>query len=142
MPQVRRPLLVLALLGVLLAGGYAVRALHPAGPPGGSASAPGTSAPAAGLPHVPLASLPAEAADTYREIRAGGPYQYARDGIVFANRGGQLPAEQAGYYHEYTVPTPGESDRGARRLITGRGGEVYYTGDHYASFVVVDVGAG
>jgi guanyl-specific ribonuclease Sa len=138
MPQVRRPLLVLVLLGALLAGGYAVRALHRAGPPGGSAS----SGTAAGLPHVPLASLPAEAAETYREIRAGGPYRYARDGIVFDNRGGPLPAEPRGYYREYTVPTPGESDRGARRLIAGQGGEVYYTGDHYASFVVVDVGGG
>jgi guanyl-specific ribonuclease Sa len=128
MPKTRRPLLVLVLLGVLLAGGYGVRALHPGG--GGA------------LRHVALASLPAEAAQTYREIRAGGPYPYSRDGVVFDNREGALPGEPVGYYREYTVPTPGESDRSARRLIAGRDGELYYTGDHYASFVIVDVGPG
>ncbi len=143
MPKVRRPLLVLVLLGLLLAGGYALRAVHPYSPRGG----PATSAPAPGVPgapdtsglrHVPLGSLPPKAAETWREIQAGGPYRYSRDGIVFDNRSTQLPTEPRGYYHEYTVPTPGESDRGARRLITGRDGELYYTGDHYATFVVVD----
>lgn len=57
---------------------------------------------------------------------------------MFGNREGILPRKPSGYYHEYTVPTPGSPDRGARRLVTGEGGEVYYTADHYASFVVVD----
>ena len=35
---------------------------------------------------------------------------------------------------EYTVRTPGESDRGARRIVAGRDGTMYYTSDHYDSF--------
>lgn len=92
-----------------------------------------------GLPARALSSLPPEAAQTYRLIESGGPFPYDRDGIVFQNREGILPAKGSGYYHEYTVPTPGSDDRGARRIVTGSGDEVYYTGDHYASFVVVDV---
>jgi ribonuclease T1 len=140
MPQVRRPLLVLVLLGVLLAGGYAVQALRsdpaaPGGPVPTAGATPGSS-----LRHVTLGSLPTQAAQVYRSIQSGGPYRYDRDGIVFENRGTPLPKRSGGYYHEYTVPTPGESDRGARRLITGRGGELFYTADHYASFVQVDPG--
>lgn len=92
-----------------------------------------------GLPVRALSSLPPEAAQTYRLIESGGPFPYDRDGIVFQNREGILPAKGSGYYHEYTVPTPGSDDRGTRRIVTGSSDEVYYTGDHYASFVVVDV---
>jgi len=88
----------------------------------------------ANLPVVALASLPAEAQDTVALIDAGGPFPYDRDGIVFENRERQLPSEPTGYYHEYTVPTPGSSDRGARRIITGRASEMYWTDDHYQSF--------
>lgn len=80
------------------------------------------------------AGLPAEAITTIGLIERGGPFPYARDGIVFMNREGLLPQHPRGYWHEYTVPTPGESDRGARRIIHGAGGELYYSGDHYASF--------
>jgi ribonuclease T1 len=45
-----------------------------------------------------------------------------------------LPAKQLGYYREYTVVTPGSPDRGARRIVAGAGGEIYYTDDHYDSF--------
>ncbi|MEJ8279323.1 ribonuclease domain-containing protein [Pseudonocardia spirodelae] len=92
-----------------------------------------------GLPVRALSSLPDEATDTYRLIRSGGPYPYSQDGTTFQNREGILPAKSSGYYEEYTVETPGSSTRGARRIVTGSGGEYYYTGDHYASFVVVDV---
>jgi ribonuclease T1 len=67
-------------------------------------------------------------------IDAGGPFPNDQDGTVFSNREGLLPQQPQGYYHEYTVPTPGSADRGARRLVTGEGGEVYYTSDHYRSF--------
>ena len=78
-------------------------------------------------------------ADTWKLIEKGGPYPYPRnDDVVFENREKRLPRKQSGYYHEYTVKTPGSADRGARRLITGQAHELYYTGDHYASFVVVD----
>jgi len=86
------------------------------------------------LPRVALTDLPPEAAQTLDLIRAGGPFPYDRDGVVFENREGLLPDESSGYYHEYTVPTPGASDRGARRIIVGSGGELYWTDDHYRSF--------
>ena len=86
------------------------------------------------LPRVSLAQLPPEAAHTVALIRAGGPFPYDRDGVVFENREGLLPAERSGYYHEYTVPTPGASDRGARRIIEGSAGELYWTDDHYRTF--------
>ena len=91
---------------------------------------------------VALSSLPAEATDTYHLIQQGGPYPYDQDGTVFQNRESLLPACSSGYYHEYTVVTPGSGDRGARRIVTGEGGEYFYTGDHYASFQLIDVNAG
>ncbi len=78
--------------------------------------------------------LPVEAQATLRLIAARGPFPYRQDGATFQNREGLLPRQPGGYYKEYTVETPGSPDRGARRLIVGRGNEVYYTADHYASF--------
>ena len=93
-----------------------------------------------GLSERPLSELPAEAADTWRLIEGGGPFPYPDDdGSVFRNREKLLPAEDPDYYHEYTVTTRGSRDRGERRLVTGAEDEVYYTGDHYESFVRVDV---
>jgi ribonuclease T1 len=86
---------------------------------------------------VDSARLPAEARTTLALIDKGGPFPYARDGIVFGNFEGMLPKHQRGYYHEYTVKTPGAHDRGARRIVTGQGGEIYYTDDHYKSFRAV-----
>jgi ribonuclease T1 len=86
------------------------------------------------VPTVRLADLPPQAQQTVARIAAGGPFPYSQDGIVFSNIEGLLPAQSTGYYHEYTVVTPGSPDRGARRIIAGRGGEEYYTDDHYASF--------
>lgn len=87
-----------------------------------------------------LSELPAEATDTWRLVEQGGPFPYPRDdGKVFGNREGLLPDQDTGYYHEYTVETRGSDDRGARRLVTGDTDEVYYTDDHYESFVRVDV---
>jgi ribonuclease T1 len=68
-------------------------------------------------------------------IRAGGPFPYAKDGSEFHNREGRLPQKGPGYYREYTVETAGSPDRGARRIVAGRDGELYYTRDHYRSFV-------
>jgi len=62
---------------------------------------------------------------------------HRQDGQVFQNRERRLPRQPSGYYHEYTVETPGSDDRGARRIITGAAGEIFYTDDHYASFVQV-----
>ena len=81
-----------------------------------------------------LAELPPEARATVRLIREGGPFPFDRDGVVFGNRERLLPVRSRGYYHEYTVVTPGVRQRGARRIIAGREGELYYTDDHYRSF--------
>jgi ribonuclease T1 len=90
--------------------------------------------PASGLATVAVGELPPEARDTIRLVRAGGPFAHAQDGATFQNREGILPAMDNTYYREYTVETPGSADRGARRIVAGRKGEMYYTDDHYASF--------
>jgi ribonuclease T1 len=84
--------------------------------------------------HIPAAQLPREAQDVLKRIRAGGPFAYKQDGVVFGNRERLLPRRERGYYHEYTVPTPGARDRGARRIVTGAPDEFWYTDDHYRSF--------
>ena len=87
---------------------------------------------------VAVAALPAEARVTLDRIHVGGPFPYSRDGVVFNNREHILPARPRGYYHEYTVPTPGVKTRGARRIVCGgpkREPEAcFYTGDHYRTF--------
>jgi ribonuclease T1 len=83
---------------------------------------------------VPVEALPSEARETLALIRDGGPFPYAKDGSVFGNRERLLPPRQRGFYREYTVPTPGSRDRGARRIIAGGGQEFYWTADHYRSF--------
>jgi ribonuclease T1 len=91
---------------------------------------------------VALEELPKQAQQTLTLIRQGGPFPYRKDGTVFGNRERLLPRQPRGYYREYTVPTPGSRDRGARRIVAGKGttgdpassGEYYYTDDHYRSF--------
>ena len=89
---------------------------------------------ASSLASIAVAELPPEGRDTLKLIKQGGPFPYDRDGIVFGNFEGILPKQVRGYYHEYTVPTPGARTRGARRIISGKPGEYYYTADHYQSF--------
>ena len=83
---------------------------------------------------ISAAELPKEARETLALIRAGGPFPYPQDGKTFQNREKLLPQRERGYYREYTVKTPGARDRGARRIVSGKGGEFYYTADHYRSF--------
>ena len=83
---------------------------------------------------IAVAQLPLEARQTLHLIDQGGPFPYSRDGIVFGNREGRQPRKPYGYYHEYTVPTPGSHDRGARRIVAGKTAERYYTDNHYQSF--------
>lgn len=89
-------------------------------------------------PVVHRDQLDREVLQTLRRIRSGGPFPYAKDGIVFGNYEHRLPRKPRGYYREYTVPTPGSRNRGARRIVCGgapRSPDVcYYTHDHYASF--------
>ncbi len=84
--------------------------------------------------YIALAELPAEARDTLRLIRRQRPFPYPRDGAVFGNYELHLPRRPRGYYHEYTVRTPGTHSRGARRIVCGPLPECYYSGDHYRTF--------
>ena len=95
---------------------------------------PGSLDPQTGLTWVSLGSLPPEAADTVDLIGSEGPFPYDQDGATFENREGILPDRPAGTYAEYTVITPGSPDRGARRIVAGAPGELFWTADHYDSF--------
>ena len=90
---------------------------------------------------VPVAGLPGEARRTLAQVRRGPPYAYAKDGVAFGNHERLLPRQPRGYYREFTVKTPGSRNRGAQRLIIGgepaTSHEIYYTADHYASFIRV-----
>jgi ribonuclease T1 len=83
---------------------------------------------------VSVADLPAQARAMLLAIKQGGPFAYDRDGVVFGNFERALPKQARGYYREYTVKTPGVRSRGARRIISGSGGEYYYTDEHYQTF--------
>jgi ribonuclease T1 len=126
--RLRRPQIALIALVAALAIGYAINALssddHHTGLRDGT---------------VALSTLPSQARQTMALIQAHGPFPYRQDGEVFTNAEHHLPSEPRGYYHEYTVDTPHSRDRGTRRIITGKNGEVYYTSDHYDSFRRVDV---
>ncbi|MDG4863683.1 ribonuclease domain-containing protein [Streptomyces sp. T-3] len=99
-----------------------------------AANAPGW---AKGMATVAQDELPPEAREMLRLIDAGGPFRYDKDGATFGNYERVLPRQKRGYYREYTVRTPRERDRGARRIVTGKGGEFYYTDDHYETFKAV-----
>ena len=83
---------------------------------------------------IALAALPREARQTLDSIKRGGPFPYERDGVAFGNYERLLPPRDRGYYREYTVPTPGARNRGARRIVSGKDGVYYYSDDHYRSF--------
>lgn len=95
--------------------------------------APGVTVPK-GMRSVRASALPPEARTTLGLIASDGPFPYDQDGVVFQNREQHLPTKANGYYHEFTVETPGSPDRGARRIITGEAGERFYTDDHYDTF--------
>ena len=90
---------------------------------------------------IHVTELPREGRATYELIRQGGPFPYGKDGTVFGNRERLLPSAKRGFYREYTVPTPGSRDRGARRIVCGGPSRTpyacYYTADHYASFRMI-----
>ncbi len=146
-----RPIAVAVLLvcAIVAAAVYALLDHHgPSVDGAGSSASPGSArASVAATGWVPDSSrladvcrtrLPAQARDTLARIASGGPFPYRTDGVVFENRESRLPGRRSGYYHEYTVVTPGSADRGARRVVAGGVGERYWTGDHYASFQEID----
>ncbi|MEU1803098.1 ribonuclease [Streptomyces sp. NPDC019937] len=136
-PRIARIGALGALAASLVIGGTAVTATA-------TPAAPATVVSARALADVGdicYSKLPSQAHDTLGLIEKGGPYPFPQDGTVFQNREGILPAQSSGYYHEYTVITPGSDDRGARRIVTGKKtDEDYYTADHYESFDLVDRG--
>ncbi|MFF9124998.1 ribonuclease domain-containing protein [Streptomyces sp. NPDC014889] len=108
---------------------------------GGTVAAAPADAAATAVGSICYSALPSQAYDTLRLIDKGGPFPYSQDGAVFQNREGVLPKQSSGYYHEYTVVTPGSPDRGARRIVTGqKTREDYYTADHYVTFKLVNFG--
>ncbi|MFE7119812.1 ribonuclease, partial [Streptomyces sp. NPDC057654] len=141
-PQITRIGAVAALASALFVSSPAIAATSAAGP---ATAASATAAPAAhsvsvkSVGTVCYKALPSQAHDTLDLITSGGPFPYPKDGTVFSNREGLLPKQSNGYYHEYTVITPGSHDRGARRIVAGeKKQEDYYTSDHYRSFNEVD----
>ncbi|MBE8476140.1 ribonuclease domain-containing protein [Streptomyces justiciae] len=124
-PRITRIGAAAAVLSALLVGGTVATA----------------SPAAAAVGSICYSDLPSQAYDTLKLIEQGGPYPYSQDGSVFQNREGVLPSQSTGYYHEYTVKTPGSSTRGARRIVTGEEyQEDYYTADHYATFDLINYG--
>ncbi|AZQ38516.1 ribonuclease domain-containing protein [Streptomyces cyaneochromogenes] len=124
-PRITRIGAAAAVLSALLVGGTVATA----------------SPAAAAVGSICYSDLPSQAYDTLDLIEQGGPYPYSQDGTVFQNREGILPSQSSGYYHEYTVITPGSSTRGARRIVTGEETrEDYYTADHYESFDLINYG--
>ncbi|MBN8921782.1 MAG: ribonuclease [Rhodanobacter sp. 68-29] len=138
-----KPLLVLALVVVAVLWNRQAQTPTPATPAAVPAAVPGAApGPASDGGNTTLpAFLPPEARDTLALIARGGPFPHSQDGVVFGNYEGLLPQQPRGYYHEYTVETPGARTRGARRIITGGTPPVayYYTDDHYRSFRRFDV---
>jgi ribonuclease T1 len=148
-----RPAAILAALIALAIGWWQQRNAAPPAPqpkpPGVTRGIPTPSAPAAQERQIGDALQKLRnvvksdeefgaATETLALIEKGGPYPYRKDGSVFSNREGRLPSKPRGYYREFTVPTSGEGDRGARRIIRGGQGETYYTRDHYATFTRID----
>jgi guanyl-specific ribonuclease Sa len=135
MGRSRYALVVVVALIVLAAGWALLRTT--------TADSSDPAAPVAGTPTCSLTTLPPEAVDTVRVIHAGGPFPFPRnDGVVFGNREGHLPDQTRGYYHEYTVVTPGAKNRSTRRIITGgapltKPRQYFYTADHYDSFCLI-----
>ena len=83
---------------------------------------------------IAVSALPPEGRETLRLIKQGGPFPYARDGVVFSNYEKRLSKRKRGYYREFTVNTPGVRNRGARRIVCGQPVECYYSADHYQTF--------
>ena len=129
----RRFVLVALCALIVMVGGCAFVRTNSAGPP----------TTAVGVRTCPLATLPPEVADTVRAIHSDGPFPFPRnDGVLFGNREGHLPNQIKGYYHEYTVITPGAGNRSMRRIVTGGSPltdplQYFYTDDHYDSFCLV-----
>ncbi|MFJ6456816.1 ribonuclease domain-containing protein [Paenarthrobacter sp. NPDC091669] len=126
--------IAVVVLVVAMVGGGGLTAPTTTPEPGSASSSAAAVANPSTLPTINASHLPKEARQTLALIAKGGPYPYDRDGVNFGNFEGLLPKKTSGFYKEYTVRTPGESDRGARRIVVGKDSAKYYTADHYESF--------
>lgn len=125
---------VLLVAWMFVDGGQSSGSSDRAGASGSATVRTSGTDPDSGLPIVRSADLPEEAIRILDLIARGGPFDEDEDGSTFENREALLPDQPRGYYREYTVPTPGSGGRGARRIIGGEDGDLYWTPDHYRSF--------
>lgn len=150
-------------LGALIVLGLIYALLHgpaqpPSQPPANQSSPPvATQAPApqrraAAAPSVIGSAIPvadgaaiddpdevSEIRRTLSAMRRGPPYPFHADDGTWENREHRLPEHPMGWWREFTVVTPGEHDRSTRRIVAGKDGALYFTRDHYHTFVRLDV---
>jgi len=78
---------------------------------------------------------------TLDRVKAGKRLEHRNDGAIFRNRERLLPSNRdRDYYREFvhfTKEVKGLRFPGPQRVIVGKKGEVYYTGDHYSHFTRV-----
>ncbi|WP_458107398.1 ribonuclease [Arthrobacter sp. R3-55] len=129
--------IAVVVLVVAMVGGGGLTAPTTTPEPGSASSSAAAVANPSTLPTINASQLPKEARQTLALIAKGGPYPYSADDGNFGNFEGLLPKKTSGFYKEYTVRTPGESDRGARRIVVGKDAAKYYTADHYNSFTFI-----
>lgn len=129
--------IAVVVLVVAMVGGGGLTAPTTTPEPGSASSSAAAVANPSTLPTINASQLPKEARQTLALIAKGGPYPYREDNGNFGNFEGRLPKKTSGFYKEYTVTTPGESDRGARRIVVGKDSAKYYTADHYESFTFI-----
>ena len=77
----------------------------------------------------------------------GGLDKYLENGCiggdVFGNREKLLPAKEGRTWYECDIDTLHKSKRGSKRIVFSSDGLIYYTEDHYASFVqITEFGGG
>lgn len=99
--------------------------------------------------------------DLLAKLAVCTPLPYKNDGIIHSDIHATLPTKPAGFYKEYTLIIPGRktgdgpeavkigdqtfmtgevlSPRGPERLMIGDNREVYYTPDHYKTFVRLNI---
>ena len=58
-------------------------------------------------------------------------------GDKFGNREGILPKASGRQYYECDIDTDGQNSRGAKRIVYSNDGLIYYTEDHYESFILL-----
>lgn len=148
-PRVAPWALRAGILLVLVAGAYVAKScglLDSAPEP--SPSPPSRTTPAAPVPletRIPDVTIrdlegkvvqrgEVDLSKTLERIERNERLSFRNDGAAFANRENRLPRKPSGYYREWVHPTSSLPGPGPQRVVTGDGGEIFYTADHYKSF--------